>query len=237
MKYKSNAISPSNGLALPPLCFNKVNRPDCAARYALLPPGAVTTFNSGNRAFFSISRIQTASRSACWHQPFLRVHPRLQNRLLHKRGLTNPAGALADRNAVLKRAAGTICWRPVRHRATRPCGGDFGSDTFHGKPVSHSELQAQSNHSDGQIVSRYAHSLKTCISEAAEIPLRRMEGSRFRLWSAWPRYRSLQGLGKSGFSGDSKLQNSAAVLAGMISMEAIKMILVEIARSPGETLD
>jgi hypothetical protein len=38
----------------------------------------------------------------------------------------------------------------------------------------------------------------------------------------------LQGLGKSGFSGDSKLQNSAAVLAGMISMEAIKTILMEV---------
>jgi hypothetical protein len=47
----------------------------------------------------------------------------------------------------------------------------------------------------------------------------------------------LQGFGKSGFSGDSKLQNSAAVLAAMISMEAIKMILTEIARGPGKTLD
>jgi len=53
-----------------------------------------------------------------------------------------------------------------------------------------------------------------------------MEGLRFQQWSAWPRYRSLQGFGKSGFSGDSKLQNSAAVLAAMISMGAIKMILM-----------
>src|SRR5579863_1190279 len=64
-----------------------------------------------------------------------------------------------------------------------------------------------------------------------------MEGSRFREWSAWPRYRSLQGFGKSGFSGDRRPQNSAAVLAGMISMEAIKIILMEIARGPAETLN
>ena len=50
-----------------------------------------------------------------------------------------------------------------------------------------------------------------------------MEGVRFQPWSAWPRYSRLQGLGKSGLSGESKLQNSVAVLACLTSMESVKL--------------
>jgi len=64
----------------------------------------------------------------------------------------------------------------------------------------------------------YAHSLKTWKSAVDDMPLRKTPGVRFQRSSPWPRYKSLHDCGKSGFSGDSKLQNSAAVAACLTSM-------------------